>query len=178
MIIARPRIISALYLLLIFYGIILAIRAVVNVFQTQLPVQAWPLIIGSFAIAIFNSGLVIGAGVGILRKLRWGWWLAGVFLSSSLLGSILGFTQLYMMQINGDRLYTLQPGVLNVTVGTFIVAFFLLLLLFAKSVREYSSVNDVKISTCLGKFFGVGFLLLLFNALLIFLASLFNVLIN
>lgn len=174
----KPRIISALYLLFISYGIILIIRAVVNVFQTQPPILPWTLIIGSFAISVFNSGLVIAAGVGVMKKLRWGWWLAGIFLSSSLLGSILVFVQLYVSEINGERLYILQPGLLIATSVTFIASIFLLLLLFTKSARDYLSVSAIKITTCFAKLLGFGLLLLFLNAVLIFLVTLLNVLIN
>lgn len=146
----------------------MVIRSVVNAFQLDLPPEFWQLSVAPLISTIINSGLVVAAGIGIWKRLSWGWWLAGIYLCNRILRSILGFISLFTIRINGELMYLRIPEILFSTTAILIVSLCLLSFLYTRAVRDYLHTSDVRKAKSLSIFFGYAFLLVvLFIALML-----------
>lgn len=157
----RPYTVSILSSLIIAYGLYRLVTGSQKSIQTNLPEELWPYTLVALLSALLHSGLALSAGLGILKRLPWAWWLAGIVLCHNLLMSLLSILQLSLMRINDQLLYQLKPEILYSTVAIFIPTLCLFPCIFFKSVKNYTHTNEVTVRKSLAIFIGSAILLLL-----------------
>lgn len=171
---SRPGYVSLLWVLLVAFGVFNAIRGVINVYQSSLPAELWLLNAGSLVSILFISFLWVLAGLAILRGRRWGWWLAGVVLVAGLIGALLGLLQSALMDINGEPLWRSRPDLIYLSIARIILNLGLFLLLFTGQVRTYLGTASVSAKKSMGTLLGRGFLLFVFQNLVLIFPSWLN----